>query len=125
MKLAEGDVIEITSDHKVRAKVPKHFLYENYKGDFSLDYGAVNVLGEFAYLAGKYIVTRALMDGGGTGHGPHDVYPDGWHVFCKAIDSENEVDFYQSGCFNTLNEDIKVVGKAKLQWVFEETVDIG
>jgi hypothetical protein len=31
--------------------------------------------------AGTYAVERTTVDGGGTGHGPHDVFPDGHHVF--------------------------------------------
>ena len=49
--------------------------------------------------------------------GAHDVYPDGHHVFCvKADDDKVRVDFYQSGCFTAMIEDIKPVGKAILDW---------
>lgn len=118
--LAEGDVIQIKIGNKVNAKVPKHFLYSNRRGDFSLSSGTVTIDDNFSYLAGKYVVVRALMNGGGTGHGQHDVFPDGWHVYCKSLDNENEINFYQSGCFDTLNTDVEVVGKAEMTWVFNK-----
>jgi hypothetical protein len=78
------------------------------------------VSGELSYLAGKYVVTKTVRDGGGTGHGPGDVYPDGHHVFCaSADDGEREIDFYQTGCFSAMIEDINPIGKAKLAWVIE------
>lgn len=54
-----------------------------------------------------YIVTHAVMDGGGTGHGPYDVYPDGWHVTARKIESDgkslgSKKQFYQDGCFNNM-----------------------
>lgn len=60
---------------------------------------------------GKYEVTRAEWNGGGSqpamcGRVP-DTYPDGWHVYCKKVDDPNvRVDFYQSGCFTAMIEDI-------------------
>lgn len=83
-KLTEGDIIEIKEGHEVYAHVPMHFLYSNKKGSFKTDRGHVKIAGELSYLAGKYVVYKTSIDGGGTGHGPHDVYPDGHHVFCEA-----------------------------------------
>lgn len=66
-----------------------------------------------------YLVVGTHYSGGGTGHGPHDVYPDGWKISYvempeKSLDTSEdgvqltpeEVDgetphFYQSGCFTT------------------------
>jgi hypothetical protein len=58
---------------------------------------------------GRYLVTDTNMQGGGTGHGPHDVYLDGWHVTCIMLnddgtfcESNRKVTFYQSGCFTAV-----------------------
>jgi len=118
-KLEVGDVIELNSSHTVYAKVPKHFIYTNRKGDFTLDKAAVKLCGELSYLKGSYVVIKTSSDGGSTGM---DAYPDGHHVFCEKIESDetrHEVDFYQSGCFTAMIKDIEPVGKAKLKWVFE------
>ena len=116
--LREGDVIELEVGHNVYADVPKHFLYSNYKGDFTLARGDVEIGGELAYLAGRYAVCRTATDGGGTGStmsGASDHYPDGHHVYCERFDDpEVKVDFYQTGCFTAMipPEDIQSVGKA-------------
>ena len=115
--LQEGDVIELKAGMKVYANIPEHFVYENRKGSFSLTRHDVILGGEFEYLCGKYIVYKTTFDGGGTGHGVNDVYPDGHHVFCMKADDENvKVDFYQSGCFTAMIENIEPVGKATLKW---------
>jgi len=71
-----------------------------------------------------YVVTRTAMTGGGTGHGPGDVYPDGHKVYSIPIDEqddENEIgrcEFYQSGSFmgRILPDEIVWLGSAKAQW---------
>jgi hypothetical protein len=121
--LQEGDIIELNEHHKVYALVPKHFLYGNRRGDFTLAHGEVHLGSEnFDYLRGRYIVTKTVMDGGGTGHGPHDVYPDGHHVYCESLDGSQRVDFYQSGCFTCMIVNIEPVGRAEKKWVVEEKV---
>ena len=30
---------------------------------------------------GRYVVVKTAFEGGGTGHGPDDAYPDGHHVY--------------------------------------------
>lgn len=76
-----------------------------------------------AKLVGEYVVTNAGYSGGGTGHGPHDVYPDGWHVEAKKLkngkfdEKGEEISFYQSGCFTAMNEDVPVVRKMKSNFV--------
>lgn len=45
-------------------------------------------------------VLETRMCGGGTGHGPHDVYPDGHQVVARELEAKKRlVRFYQSGCF--------------------------
>lgn len=34
---------------------------------------------------GEFLVIDAEFTGGGTGHGPYDVYPDAWHVTAKKV----------------------------------------
>jgi len=116
MLLKEGDVIEIKNGHTVYSTVPKHFLFSNLKGDFSLARGECTVQGELSYLCGEYVVDTVKFEGGGTGHGPHDVYPNGHHVFCKSLTSGKELDFYQSGCFSCMITDIQPIGKAERYW---------
>lgn len=72
--------------------------------------------------AGTFVVTATAFDGGGTGHGPHDVYPDGHHVFCKKIDRDTgkvgtkTYDFYQTGFFCDMikKTHVELIGKAKV-----------
>jgi hypothetical protein len=123
-KLKKGDVIDLITGHKVYADVPKHFVYSNCKGDFSLTHSAVVIAGEFDHLAGCYVVYKTAQDGGGTGHGPHDVYPSGHHVWCEKVDNAAvKVDFYQSGCFTAMIEEIEPTGRAERRWVYSANVD--
>jgi len=116
--LKEGDIIELKIGHKIYTKIPNHFIYAGGEGDWTLSKTEVVIKKPFDYLAGMYVVYKTCMEGGGTGHGPHDIYPDGHHVFCEKIDNENiKVDFYQSGCFTAMIKDIEPVGKAKKKWI--------
>jgi len=115
--LKEGDVIELKEGHNVYADVPEHFVYSNRQGVFNLTHSEITIGGELCYFAGKYIVTKTVSDGGGTGHGRGDVYPNGHHVYCvKADDKSVKIDFYQSGSFTAMITDIEPVGTAKLDW---------
>lgn len=123
MRLEEGDIIELKPGMTVYTETPKTLVYSNHGGDWSLTTSEVKV-GEdrtiFGYLQGRFAVTKCFMGGGGTGHGPHDTYPDGWHVFAEKMDNRDiKVDFYQSGCFTAmiLPEEITPVGKAEVKWV--------
>lgn len=84
---------------------------------------------------GTFIVVKTAYTGGGTGHGPHDVYPDG-HLLkllpcrvvkgmksgiVKRVDIANDhkpLEFYQSGCFtHTVMVDyVKPILKVKVQY---------
>lgn len=119
--LEEGDIILIEAGHSVNTLVPEHFVYSNHKGSFKMTNSVVTVAGELSYLEGKYIVVKTTFDGGGTGHGPHDVYPDGHHVHCISADgSKRKLDFYQTGSFTHRNADITAIGKAELKWSVSE-----
>lgn len=92
------------------------------------------------------LVISTGYDGGGTGHGPHDVYPDGWLVeyielspspFGDALGSPENTfriayergrkdrghTFFQSGAFNNviLPKDVKIIGRMKAEVVFSWT----
>ena len=115
--LKEGDVIELKDGMRVYADIPEHFVYCNRRGSYKMTHHEVTLGGNFDYLCGKYIVYKTTADGGGTGHGPHDIFSDGHHVFCVKSDDKNvRVDFYQSGCFTAMIENIKPIGKAELHW---------
>ncbi len=57
-----------------------------------------------------WVVVETATTGGGTGHGPHDVFPDGHQVTIKLLNYNNKgllkghhsIRFYQSGCFTGL-----------------------
>jgi hypothetical protein len=83
------------------------------------DYGSADL----SRAKAEYVVIEALMQGGGTGHGPGDVYPDGWHVVAKRLDDGRmwnpdgeEIEFYMTGCFINMIPPNKVliVGKMKM-----------
>ena len=64
----------------------------------------------------KYVVEATAFTGGGTGMGPHDVYPDGHHVLARRLSKNGvydpkakAVEFYQSGCFNCMVEPEKLI----------------
>lgn len=118
--LQEGDVIELTANHRVYANIPKHFVYANCQGDFSMTHFEVSLKNEhFAYLRGKYIVVRTAMNGGGPSH--DGGYPDGHHVYCESLDGRHHVDFYQTGCFTAMiTEEIPVLGRGVKKWVIEK-----
>lgn len=64
-----------------------------------------------SFFEGVYEVTRTEYNGGGSQPAMCvrglDTYPDGWHVYCRKVDAPDvKVDFYQSGCFTAMIEDI-------------------
>lgn len=73
----------------------------------------------------EYVVIDAKMQGGGTGHGPHDVFPDGWYVVAKRLKKGRkwdpkgeEITLYMTGCFTNLipPEEISIVGKMSVSY---------
>lgn len=119
--LEEGDIIELKAGMVVYSVVPEHFLYTNSRGVFHRKaHGEVTIGGEFDYLAGRYVVYKTAMDGGGSGQGFNDTYPDGHHVFAERLDDHSvKVDFYQSGSFTAMLPKLKPVAKATRRWVEE------
>jgi hypothetical protein len=116
--LQEGDIFEVDSEFEVYAEVPEHFVYENAENNWNLTRTQITPFGIFSYFQGKYVVTSTAMDGGGTGHGPGDVYPDGYHVYAEKLSNSSiEIDFYQSGAFTVVHERVPVISRAKRKWV--------
>ncbi len=99
--LAEGDVFCLTADHT--------FCTPSGSSEVKLD--------RCPRYAGEYVVYKTTLDGGGEGHGPHDTYPDGHHVFAEHLASGALVDFYQSGSFTAVNENVPVVRRMVRKWV--------
>lgn len=130
--LQEGDVFRLEPGDTVYALVPQHFLASNTRGDWTVRRGKVTVGGEFDYLVGEYLVTKTAMTGGGTGHGPHDVFPDGHQVTAVKLPTKgapsyvkqvpHEVSFAQTGCFDTTTKMAgkTAIRKGRLQWVDSE-----
>lgn len=119
--LKEGDIFEINPGDKVYTEIPQHFIYENREGVWDLDETDVIAKGQWLYLSGNYVVTKTTIDGGGTGHGPHDIYPDGHHVWAEKISNPLvKINFYQSGSFTVMHPDKKAIGRAKIKWIVEE-----
>ncbi len=110
--LEEGDLIKIVKGHIVYTEIPKHFL--DYLGDFTLTRATVEICETTAYLVGEYVVVKTTLHGGGSTYDP-----DGHHVFCESVSTRRELDFYQSGCFDAINTNIKPIGKAVLKWVVQ------
>lgn len=119
-QLLPGDVFVLPLGVKVQALVPKTLVFDNRPGDWSLVRHVISVERPFDYLVGRYVVESAEMAGGGTGHGPGDVFPDGWRVRARSLDNDNEIEFYQSGCFtHTISLELEIIGKARREWVFD------
>lgn len=49
-----------------------------------------------------FYVKEVSYGGGGSGHGQHDIYPDGHFVTAFGLNCAKEISFYQSGCFNNM-----------------------
>jgi hypothetical protein len=85
-----------------------------------LQIGDVFITSKLDPEGARWLVIAAVMNGGGTGMGPHDAYPDGWKIRASQLRQDGEYDpegeqseFYQSGCFcnEILPADIRLVGK--------------
>lgn len=65
----------------------------------------------------EWLVIETKMTGGGTGHGPHDVFPDGHEVTIQMLNYGNKPDtsltlkFYQNGCF------INMIPPENIKWI--------
>ncbi len=115
--LQEGDIVELKEGHQVYVDRPNHDIFENRKGDYSLTHHEGTIGGELAHLAGRYIVTKTALEGGGAGGFHSGPSPRGHHVYCKRADHDGQaVDFYQTGSFTAMIKQLEPVGRAILTW---------
>lgn len=134
--LEEGDIIKIKTGMKIYVELPETFVYSNGKDpkklaqtDIKVGEVRTNAAGDTLdtkKFAGAYLVQDARSQGGGTGHGPGDVYPDGHHIIATKLKAGNEynpngglISFYQSGFFTAMIEpkDIQAEGKLQKTWI--------
>lgn len=90
-----------------------HCAWTERKGDWERKHDLViDLRPQRSYAGVSFIVLKVALRGGGTGHGPHDVYPDGHWVYAKEVDGDTFVRFYQSGCFVGMvkPEDVELIG---------------
>jgi hypothetical protein len=121
--LQEGDIVELEEGMAVYTDVPEHFVYTNRRGVFDkIAHSLVTIEGHLGHLAGRYVVYKTSMDGGGHGgHHPADVYPDGHHVFAEKTDDPSiKIDFYQTGHFTAMLPKLQPVAKAVRKWAKAE-----
>jgi hypothetical protein len=119
--LTVGDVFLLEKGMQAYVKLPERFIYSNRRQSNTLAETNITVgemQGPFrakydtSELIGEYVVIKTEHTGGGTGHGPHDVYPDGHLVHArptKKRTKQKPISFYQSGCFNAMNEFVPVI----------------
>lgn len=71
-----------------------HFTVDNSGSFHTSQYRLKNDWKEFIVIWSNY-------GGGGTGMGPHDIYPDAWQVYCSPVDHPNVlIKFHQeTNCF--------------------------
>lgn len=88
----------------------------------NIDFGVPDVSRNTA----EFVVINNAMQGGGTGMGPHDVFPDGWHVVAKRLDKDGkwnpdgeEIAFYMTGCFTDMipPEEVTIVRHMAMRFV--------
>lgn len=122
-----GDVFNLTNGMNAYVTVPEMFVYANTPHSKRLATTNVKIGKVLASsnpnpkkfdttsLVGEYVVETAFSGGGGTGHGPHDVYPDGWYVKARKLKNKKYdpngpvISFYQSGSFTAMNLNVPVV----------------
>jgi TnpA family transposase len=77
-------------------------------------------------ITAKFVVEEAKLQGGGTAHGPGDIYPNGWYVRARRLNKDKSYNpkgevicFYMSGCFTCIVElkDLQVIGKMRMKFV--------
>lgn len=134
-KLKVGDVFELKPGMAIYAYIPEKFVYRNRPGSEDLVMTNILQVGnkvldvsnkeifDTSIFLGNYVVETADLAGGGTGHGPHDVYPDGWYISARKLKNGKYdpkgmvVLFYQSGCFTAMNVDVPVIKTMKMSFV--------
>lgn len=125
--LEVGDVIRLEKGHRIYGRIQEQFVYKKTANPTKLCRTDIPI-GRFdEYPEGEYLVVKTTYDGGATGLGMnrHDDYPDGHHVFCQKLNSHNQpigeiVDFYQTGSFTAMIEEISPVRRLVPNTVWKE-----
>lgn len=118
------DIIEVFDNKGItmRYETALNFVYQNTEEIRSED----SKNEKFILNPGIFVVVEAKLTGGGTGHGKHDIYPDGWEITAKRLkedgsyDSDSEeIKFFQSGSFaHLVNVNIPVLRTMKKETKF-------
>lgn len=101
---------------KKKYEIRTRYLTEDERVQMAMESGKMppktvdEIVGEKVMdVAARFVVEEAKMDGGGTGHGPHDIFPDGWCVIARQLDADGtynpsnpKISFFMSGCFTGL-----------------------
>lgn len=75
---------------------------------------------EFSIASGEFLVVKTENAGGGSGG--TDYYTDGHRVYCKRLNNGSfdekgtEVNFYQTGCFTAMIENITPIRQMKMSF---------
>ncbi|MFE6075622.1 hypothetical protein ACFVQB_14215 [Paenibacillus sp. NPDC057886] len=112
-KLLEvGDVVELKIGQKVYYK-PKE---KSYTSDVKVSEQ------NYEELVREYVVVKTEFSGGGYGHGMNDYYPNGHKVYCRKLNNQRwdaneiEVNFYQTGSFTAMIQDIVPIRKMNMSF---------
>jgi len=71
---------------------------------------------------GRWVVEYANWEGGGTGMGPHDIYPDGLHIEARKLNKAGKYDrknylkkfVWGPSCYSNEIVGCEIVGKMKV-----------
>jgi hypothetical protein len=116
------DIIEVFDNEgiKMRYETALNFVYQNTE-EIRLE----SEDEKFILEPGIFVVVETKLTGGGTGHGQHDVYPDGWQITAKRLkdgqydENGDEIKFFQSGSFaHLVNVNIPVLRTMKKETKF-------
>lgn len=116
--LQKGDLFVILDPDRVR--IDRGVNSDHNELGVIPTYAATN-RDECGVTDSRWVVTGCEMSGG-TGHGPHDVYADGWGVSAveitdDGVPTERSIFFRQSGCFSNelLPQVVRIIGRAILR----------
>lgn len=93
VKATEEDIAKAEEYYKLNSECHTHLVYD--KMNYAFGYHAI--------FCGD--------GGGGTGHGPYDVYPDAWQVICSPVnDLSVQIKFHQeTNCFAFTIKEVQIL----------------
>lgn len=131
--LQVGDVFELKDGMFVDGSIAEGFVYVNSRDLLKetiteVEVGRTYSLGFFSKMPvppGDYIVVKARMAGGGSGHGVNDYYPDGWEITARKLAPDGtfdpngtKVSFFQTGCFTVMLPKVPVLRRMRMVTTF-------